>query len=349
MSTTSRPAFLALCTGLCMLGLMTNTPVSAQTIYLSLGTPLNVDWTTATSVQQSTAFSYHTDNGEIIPGDYQCLWFKICVDREGLGLSVNDDYIPARIQDAVIFPAEHYGQFTCSSDEPFPELFTDWEWCPPSTEMDLTEGEYYVVWFARRQPGRVLSVKFDFSQPSGCSEPETPCPDCLSSFSPLPEKTYRISAWVTREDLPIGSMAVFADGDPYLKVECPVGSTTDLVEDLKAVGPVIDGWQLIEGRFTMPEADPDESLEMRISMGSSDAVNAVYFDDVRVFPEDASMKSYVYDPQNLRFVAELDERHFATFYEYDSEGRLVRVKKETERGVMTIKETRQNAAREQTP
>ena len=34
----------------------------------------------------------------------------------------------------------------------------------------------------------------------------------------------------------------------------------------------------------------------------------------------------------LSRVAELDERHFATFYEYDNEGRLVRVKKETERG-----------------
>jgi YD repeat-containing protein len=57
----------------------------------------------------------------------------------------------------------------------------------------------------------------------------------------------------------------------------------------------------------------------------------------------------VYDPVNLRFTAELDERHFATFYEYDNEGRLVRVKKETERGVMTIQETRQNAAHHTMP
>ena len=37
-------------------------------------------------------------------------------------------------------------------------------------------------------------------------------------------------------------------------------------------------------------------------------------------------------------MAELDERNFATLYEYDEEGKLVRVKKETERGIMTIKE-----------
>jgi hypothetical protein len=39
-------------------------------------------------------------------------------------------------------------------------------------------------------------------------------------------------------------------------------------------------------------------------------------------------------------MAELDENNFATFYEYDDEGSLVRVKKETERGIMTIKENR---------
>jgi YD repeat-containing protein len=66
----------------------------------------------------------------------------------------------------------------------------------------------------------------------------------------------------------------------------------------------------------------------------------IYFDDVRMFPYDGSMKCYVYDPENLRFVAELDERHFATFYEYDEEGRLTRIKKETERGIMTIQESK---------
>jgi YD repeat-containing protein len=52
------------------------------------------------------------------------------------------------------------------------------------------------------------------------------------------------------------------------------------------------------------------------------------------------MKSFVYDDRNMRLMAELDENGFATFYEYDDEGLLIRVKKETERGVMTLKETR---------
>ena len=52
------------------------------------------------------------------------------------------------------------------------------------------------------------------------------------------------------------------------------------------------------------------------------------------------MKSMVYDPQSLRLMAELDDRNYATFYEYDEEGTLVRVKKETEKGIYTIKESR---------
>ncbi len=54
------------------------------------------------------------------------------------------------------------------------------------------------------------------------------------------------------------------------------------------------------------------------------------------------MKSFVYDEATQRLMAELDENNYATFYEYDQEGGLIRVKKETERGVYTIQETRSN-------
>ena len=70
--------------------------------------------------------------------------------------------------------------------------------------------------------------------------------------------------------------------------------------------------------------------------------NPAYYDDIRFFPFDASMKSYVYDPLTLRLVAEMDGENYATFYEYDEEGAMVRVKKETERGVMTLREARQS-------
>jgi hypothetical protein len=46
----------------------------------------------------------------------------------------------------------------------------------------------------------------------------------------------------------------------------------------------------------------------------------------------------------LRLMAELDERNYAKLYEYDEEGKLIRVKKETEKGVMTIQENRENSS-----
>ncbi len=70
--------------------------------------------------------------------------------------------------------------------------------------------------------------------------------------------------------------------------------------------------------------------------------SGAYFDDIRMIPLDANMKSYVYDPVSFKLSALLDENNFATFYEYDQEGLLVRVKKETDRGVQTVSESRRS-------
>jgi len=107
-----------------------------------------------------------------------------------------------------------------------------------------------------------------------------------------------------------------------------------------ASGNIIDGWQRIEGTFTIPGSAL--YLLLRLQSNSGDAL----FDDIRVFPYDASMKSYVYDPVTMRLTAELDERNYATQYEYDEEGKLIRVKKETERGIMTIKEDRNSSVKQ---
>lgn len=76
-------------------------------------------------------------------------------------------------------------------------------------------------------------------------------------------------------------------------------------------------------------------LKMNATGGSK-----MYYDDLRIQPYNSGLKSFVYDPVSLKLMAELDENNYATFYEYDDDGTLIRVKKETERGVQTIKETR---------
>ncbi|MBP5664256.1 MAG: hypothetical protein J6X16_08305 [Bacteroidales bacterium] len=98
----------------------------------------------------------------------------------------------------------------------------------------------------------------------------------------------------------------------------------------------VECWQRVE--FTFKAETGVNTIQLR----SSDIFSDIYVDDIRMAPANATIKSYVYDPQNYRLVAELDENNYATFYNYDEEGVLVQVKKETERGVMTIKTTRQN-------
>ena len=96
-------------------------------------------------------------------------------------------------------------------------------------------------------------------------------------------------------------------------------------------GNIIDGWQRISTDFTIPANAANMTIFLK---NKADGLNA-YFDDVRMHPFNSNLKSFVYDAITQRLQAELDENNYTTFYEYDSEGGLVRVKKETERGVYT--------------
>jgi hypothetical protein len=100
-------------------------------------------------------------------------------------------------------------------------------------------------------------------------------------------------------------------------------------------GPIIEGWQRYESVFDIPVAATAMAVTLKAT-GSA----TVYFDDLRIHPFNSNMKSFVFHPVNLRLMAEMDENNYGTFYEYDDDGTLIRVKKETYRGIKTIKETR---------
>lgn len=100
-------------------------------------------------------------------------------------------------------------------------------------------------------------------------------------------------------------------------------------------GVVIDGWQRVVGAFDVP--DGTTKFEMNLF---ADASEETYFDDIRIHPFNGSMKSYVYDGETFWLTSELDDNNYATFYEYDQEGGLIRIKKETARGIVTIQDTR---------
>ena len=106
----------------------------------------------------------------------------------------------------------------------------------------------------------------------------------------------------------------------------------------KASKEIIDGWQQIEERFEVPTGATD----IKVQLANEGSIEKVFFDDIRIHPFKASMKSFVYDPSSLRLWAELDERNYATYYEYDEEGALIRIEKETHKGRKTIQESASN-------
>lgn len=150
----------------------------------------------------------------------------------------------------------------------------------------------------------------------------------LENWVPLPQQRYTVSAWVRANN------STYA---PYIEVlgnGAPMATTVD-----ETTAGNIEGWKKITATFTAPASGTP--LEVRIGATGASA-GQIFLDDIRIHPADASMVSYAYDPHRLWLRAELDDRNYATFYNYDEEGTLVQVKKETERGVMTLRTTRKN-------
>lgn len=156
-------------------------------------------------------------------------------------------------------------------------------------------------------------------------------PECFScnSFKPFAGERYWLSAWVKEDQ----SSQVKTYQTAYISLGF-TGPNTSI--DFYPSGDIVEGWQRIVGDFTIPTGTTDLDIEL---VNPSLTVDA-YFDDIRIHPFNASMESYVYDPSTLWLTAELDDNNYATFYEYDKEGQLIRIKKETARGIMTIQESR---------
>ncbi|MEO6314592.1 MAG: hypothetical protein ABIU63_09110 [Chitinophagaceae bacterium] len=165
----------------------------------------------------------------------------------------------------------------------------------------------------------------------------------LSGFKPQPGRKYLLSTWV-RDIAPVPvepgvdesqNVQLYVSNEAGKAAVEVLSGNTIIAQTLRA-GPRIEQWRKVETVFIIPPGA--QHIQVRFRPGSSPA----YFDDIRVQPFDAQMKTYAYDNRTMRLWAALDENNFATFYEYDDEGVLIRTKKETERGIMTINETRQS-------
>jgi len=197
----------------------------------------------------------------------------------------------------------------------------------------LVPGNYFLAIYPHELKTRIIFGEILRWNPGIRSpvdmEGRRPCQDCLFDGTLTPGK-YTLSLWSSVESAPSGTTS-FTSPQATVTITYPLASPG--VYSALPVGHVIDGWQQMEGEF---EVGPGATFfELLLGCSSGNCL----FDDIRFHPSNASMKSYVYDPLSLRLLAELDERNYATIYEYDEEGRLKRVKKETERGIMTIQET----------
>ena len=144
--------------------------------------------------------------------------------------------------------------------------------------------------------------------------------EMANGFAPISGKKYLLSMWVYDGNLQsnkISGLTVSINGQDQ--------------QVSNIVVPVVEGWKRLDLTFT-------GTSSFSLSMSPSNT----YIDDVRILPFDGQLNSFVFDDRTMRLMAQLDENNFASFYEYDDEGTPIRVKKETERGIMTLKENRQS-------
>jgi hypothetical protein len=143
-----------------------------------------------------------------------------------------------------------------------------------------------------------------------------------AGFAPIPGKKYLLSLWVKDQSDETNTIT-------GLQI-----SINSLSIDLSSLHfPVVEKWKKVEIPFTAAA----NGFSLSLSAGGT-----MYLDDLRIQPFDSEMKTFVYDDRTMRLTGQLDENNFGVFYEYDEEGTPIRIKKETEKGVMTVRENRQS-------
>ena len=148
-------------------------------------------------------------------------------------------------------------------------------------------------------------------------------------FSLIPGNNYVVSYWVLQTGSSVGLTDYALPPDCCLKFSDGVSTFSSLPVVKKT--NIIDLWQQYEATISVPASAVSATIGLPYSC---------FIDDLRIYPVNANMKAFVYNPYSEKLMATLDENNFATFYEYDQEGNLVRVKKETTKGIMTVSESR---------
>ncbi|HVZ38836.1 MAG TPA: hypothetical protein VHI13_06140 [Candidatus Kapabacteria bacterium] len=98
-------------------------------------------------------------------------------------------------------------------------------------------------------------------------------------------------------------------------------------------------WSLYEVTLNpFPAVPAGTTLSMSLDASLSAGADTAWIDDIRMQPLDAVVTTFVVDRDRQRLMAGLDDQHFALYNQYNAEGRLLRQRKETARGVRTTGE-----------
>ncbi|MBS1624001.1 MAG: hypothetical protein JST83_08285 [Bacteroidetes bacterium] len=157
----------------------------------------------------------------------------------------------------------------------------------------------------------------------------------ISISSQIQSKGLLVSAWVKPSST--------KKAKDLLSVKLDQSTATSIKLEEAAT---VNGWTLINVRMTGISTSGGSTSTGRDMVSfknkSTDPADALYLDDIRIQPLDGEAKSFVYNPSNLKLVAEFDNNHFGTFYQYNAEGQLTRKMVETQEGIKTIVETQYN-------
>lgn len=153
---------------------------------------------------------------------------------------------------------------------------------------------------------------------------------CVKQFEPVASGKYLIGMWV--KGSAVNTSNAYSDVSVTISYTGSVTTATFV-----PTGQLLDGWQRVEGTFTIPGTATD----IQVTLNNTSAITGtnVYFDDIRIHPFLAGMSTTVYDPATLLPMATHDGYNFTTFYGYDENLAPVRVRVETINGIQTISES----------
>ncbi len=320
------------------------------------GNPPNYEWfdPSGASVQSGTSATLTINNATCANhGNYtvqvldgSCLLeASVFVDIDGCGIGslTGEESTQRRINQTAsiehLIPAScNHGGIVSFSQKEFKYKWSDGEkgavrtnLVPGSYAVTITNGESYM---------EIIELKVDRECEmqelvKRSSTPISLCDQCLPTLHLDVDKEYFFNVWAATQKT-VEHGGILENAKIEISFEDDAGILSSLTVEGTPWGPIVDGWQRMAGSFTVPV----NAIKFTTTILNDSDIDALYVDDFRIHPINSNMVSYVYDDQSLRLMATLDDNNYASFYEYDEEGILVRTKRETEKGIVTIQEAR---------